>query len=187
MGFRKAKDFKDQEIIENIENGIHDLYWVPNDKTNNVRIINKVDDFFVVFIHKKYENNIIKMKICDKDPIIDNNECILCHKNKAIKTYFTEIIILDFYYKPKQIKTKIWMVPPFKYTDVFSKFNIIQSKNNRNYDIKDYVFIINRIDNKYTMSYDKNHKLNHNFISANEDYWINFLKNKYYNDVNLDN
>lgn len=76
-------------------------------------------------------------------------------------------------------------MPPYKYSDVFEKFDIIQNKFNRNYDIKNFIFIIKRDDNKYTMSYDNNHNFNHNFISADEDYWINYIKKNYYDNINF--
>lgn len=186
MGFKKAKDFEDKEKNKDIiEEGSHNLFWVPNNKIDNVRIINKVKNFFVIFVHKKYINNVIKMKICDKDEIIGNNVCNLCKNNKSIKVYLTEVLPLDYYYNPKQLKTKLWIVPPYKYSDVFEKFDIIQNKFNRNYDIKNFIFIIKRDYNKYTMSYDNNHNFNHNFISADEDYWINYLKKNYYDIINL--
>lgn len=95
----------------------------------------------------------------------------------------TEVLPLDYYYRPLQLKTKLWILPPYKYTDVFEKFDLIQSKVNKDYDIKDYIFIVKRHNNRYTLNYDNNHLLEHNFISANEDYWINYIKTNYYNDI----
>lgn len=188
MPFKKAKDDKDNNNHNvKIEDGYHNLFWVANDKTKNVRIINKVDNFFIVFMHKKYENNITKLKICDKDEIIGKDNCNLCNNNKAIKIYLTEVLPLDYYYKPEQLRTKLWIVPPFKYSDVFEKFDITQSKVNKNYDIKDYIFIVRRENNRYTLSYNNNYKFNHNFISADEDYWVNYIKENYYYNVNFDN
>jgi hypothetical protein len=51
---------------------------------------------------------------------------------------------------------------------------------NKDYNVKDYIFIIKREDNKYNLSYDQNFMLKHNIISAEEDYWINYLKTNYY-------
>lgn len=181
MPFTKVKDLNDNNDIINY--GEHDLFWVPNDKIKNIRVINNVKNFFIVFMHKKYYDNITVLKICDKDQIINNDICNLCLYNKAIKIYMTEVLPLDYYYRPLQLKTKLWILPPYKYTDVFEKFDLIQSKVNKDYDIKDYIFIVKRHNNRYTLNYDNNHLLEHNFISANEDYWINYIKTNYYNDI----
>ena len=92
----------------------------------------------------------------------------------------SEVLHLDYYYKPKQLKTKLWILPPYKYSDVFEKFDITQSKINKDYNIKDFIFTIKRKDNRYNLNYDKNFIMKHKFISASEEYWIKYLKTNYY-------
>lgn len=180
MPFKKVKDNNfDNDIID----GDHNIFWVQNNKVENIRVINKIDEFYVVMFHKSYANNILQLRICSKDQIIGYDNCILCNDNKAVKTYITEILHLDYYFKPKQLKTKLWILPPYKYSDVFEKFDIKNSRINKDYNIKDYIFIIKRENNKYNLSYDQNFMLKHNFISAEEDNWINYLKTNYYDNI----
>src|SRR5690242_11861904 len=115
MSFIKVKDQNMNN--DRIEDEEHNLFWVSNNKVENIRVINKIDNFFIVLMHKNYDNNILKLKICDKDSIIGNNDCNLCKVNKCVKVYMTEILHLDHYYKPKQLKTKLWILPPYKYSD----------------------------------------------------------------------
>lgn len=180
MPFKKVKDDNNNNDI--IEEGLHNLFYVPNGKIKNIRIINKVDNFYIVMMHKKYINDNIILKICDKDEIINKDNCNNCKHNKPIKTYITLILPLNFYFKPEQIKTRLWILPPYKFTDVFEKFNIIQLKHNKDYDIKNYVFTIKRENNKFNLSYVYK-ELNHKFINVDEEYWINYLKSNYYNDI----
>lgn len=163
------RKIKDIDLQLQKDDNSYKLFWILENETKFMQIVNNIDDFLIFILHKIQKNNNISYVLCNEE------NCKYCILNIAKETtYACEIIELhnvNNQWIPKQIKSQLWVIPKYKYNDVFIKF-----KNNLK--IKDYIFKISRDKNYYKIQYER-YKLDNKIIHPSINYWITTLKNKY--------
>jgi hypothetical protein len=172
MSVRKVKDLLlDESEYEKTDDFI---IWTKRGQTLWIRLLCNYEDIYLIDIHKNYENNKPIIRICHNDQIIENvtNEtfkieddynCQMCLKNQSHESYWVPCIIVDENSNILDNKYKIWLIQPYKFTDVIKPLYIRQIKNKSNFDIKDYLFKLYRNNNgnyNLTYLYKPNNKLN---------------------------
>lgn len=139
--------------INNLTNNIvfedNFLTWLKKDQSIYIRLLHNYNDIFKINIHKTYINNKTNINICHNDKIVDYytektsitfDECIYCKKSKSHESYWSICQIVDSNGNLLDKEYKIWLIQPYKFTDIIRPFHERQINQNDKYNIKSYIF-----------------------------------------------
>lgn len=167
------------------------ILWLKKGQMIYIRLLSNYNDIYKINIHKTYKDNKININICHDDLITNYytektfiifDECKHCNKSNSYESYWTVCQIVDDNGMVLDNEYKIWLIQPYKFTDVIRPFHEKQIKQNDKYDIKSYIFKIYR-SQKGNYGLIPYYKPNNNLIKENltDDIIISKILDKFLN------
>jgi hypothetical protein len=147
---RKVGDASNSNVNKNNLTNIFEdnfIIWLKKDQSIYIRLLHNYNDIFKINVHKTYinicHNDIIVNYYTEKTEIIFD-ECEYCYKSSSYESYWTICQIVNSDGKLIDKEYKIWLIQPYKFTDIIRPFHENQIKKNDKYDIKSYIFKLYR-------------------------------------------
>lgn len=129
------------------------IIWLKKEQIIYIRLLYNYNDILKINIHKTYLNGKVKINICHNDLIVNYytektgiifDECEYCYKSSSYESYWTICQIVNDKGELLDKQFKIWLIQPYKFTDIIRPFHEKQIKINVKYDIKSYIFKLYR-------------------------------------------
>jgi hypothetical protein len=175
------------DIPDNIEEDF--ITWLKKDQSIYIRFLNEYKDIFKINIHKSFLNGKVQINICHQDIIVNYysektglifDECEYCYKSSSNESYWTVVQIVDKNGILIDDNYRIWLIQPYKFTDTIRPFHENQIRKDKLYNIKSFIFKLNR-SRKGNYNLSVFYKPNNNNIKKDfsDEIIINKILNKY--------
>src|ERR1700730_3683445 len=136
---------------EKFEND-YDFIIINNSQEINLRIINNVDHFYTFKGHIIKHEDKSNIFLCKHNEFINAKKCNHCNENiKVIDFIFITCYLCDNNGNIINDKPKIWILPNYKFDDIFIPFH--KSFKGNDYHINDYIFNVHNINKFYKIKY----------------------------------